>query len=435
MDAYSLGQLLRKARSDRELTLEDAKIKTRISVTILDSFEQGLFQIADLSQVQVRGMLSNYAAYLGLEPETILNYYDDSQAAGSRRRRKTTAANDPSRGRARAESRRATQDSRGASEVRRPQTEPRPTSLGDPTNAQRPETLGSRRDRRTRRGRGFLNLLVVVTLTVASVAAIVAIATELLQRSPDASIDPGVDTEGNSLANLPATLTFTPMPSPTTIRTPTLLPRSPQNYQGEPVLVTVDFLQRAWVRVIVDGAELYAGLVRPGELTLEYRAINEIIISSSNAEALAVTYNGVPQTSYGGRGQEVEIVYRPAGNVSIETGSGFAPTSEFTETPRPTSAQLVATLLAEGTPTATEGPSPTPSETFTPTVSPEFSPTLTATPTFSLTPSITATITASATASATNPPTDTPQPSQTATPSAIVPPRATAVNSTPGKSP
>src|SRR5687767_1551391 len=87
MDAYSLGQLLRQARDDRELTLEDAKTKTRIAVPILESFEGGMFQIADLSQVQLRGMLANYATYLGLDPDTILTYYTDSQALANRRRR------------------------------------------------------------------------------------------------------------------------------------------------------------------------------------------------------------------------------------------------------------------------------------------------------------------------------------------------------------
>ena len=80
----------------------------------------------------------------------------------------------------------------------------------------------------------------------------------------------------------------------------------------------------------MDGAELFTGLIRPGELTLEYRAINEIILSSSNAEALAVTYNGVPQPVYGGRGQAVEILYRPNGSVTVDAGAAVAPTSQFT---------------------------------------------------------------------------------------------------------
>lgn len=438
MDAYSIGQMLRQARDERELTLEDVKAKTRIAVTILDAFEQGNFQVSDLSPVQVRGMLSNYASFLGLEPDTILAYYEESLVAASRRRRRSnvtaSAAQRRQQQQTAMDARRSAMDARVPSEVRRPQTDPR-RPAGDPTNSQRPETFAARREKRTRRGRGILNLLVIITLTVASLAVIAAIVVQLLERNPDPSIAPGVDVQGNGLAQLPPTFTFTPPPSPTTIRTPTLPPRSAQNYQGEPVLVTVDFLQRAWVRMVVDGAELYAGIVRPGELTLEYRAVNEIILSTSNAEALAVTYNGQQQGTYGGRGQAVEIIYRPNGNITVETGQSIPPTSEFSPTPQPTSNQLVATLLAEGTPTATDGPSPTPTETFTASPTPEFSPTMTLTPTETETPTVTATITASATFTETPTPTETLTPTPTPTPSAIVPPRVTPVNSTPAKTP
>lgn len=422
MDAYSLGQLLKKAREDRELSLEDAKNKTRIAVSILESFEQGTFQIADLSPVQIRGMLSNYALYLNLDTETILNHYSDTLAAGARRRRGGQPA-----------ARRPAPETRPASETRRPSTDPRRT-VGEPTQSQRPDNFGTRREKRRRRGRGFLNLLVILVLTLASFAVIALIVAELLQRTPN-NTDAAQTSTGNTIADLPATFTFTPRPSPTPLRTATLAARSVQNYRGEPVMVTVDFIQRTWVRMTVDGAELFSGLVRPGELTLVYTAVNEIILSSSNAEALIVTYNGQPQNSYGGRGQSVEIVYRPNGNVNIETGSGYAPTSEFSATPSPTSMQLAATLLAEGTPTATDGPSPTPSMTHTSSPSPEFSPIPSETPTETLTPTVTSTITASATFTITPTPTATATSTSTPLPTAIVPPRVTAVNATPAKTP
>src|SRR5687768_4806742 len=217
MDAYSIGQMLRQARDERELTLEDAKVKTRIAVPILESFESGMFDIADLSQVQVRGMLANYASYLGLDTETMLNHYANSQAMANRRRRGRGPVGDPTA------SRRPSSDPRASAEVRRPQTESRRAPAGDPTLSQRTYTFGSRREKRTRRGRGFLNFLVIVTLALASFAVIAVIAAELLQRQPDPSIDPGVVPD-EGIADLPPTFTFTPPPTPTTIRTPTLIP-------------------------------------------------------------------------------------------------------------------------------------------------------------------------------------------------------------------
>lgn len=430
--------MLRQARDEREMTLEDARVKIRIAVPILESFESGMFDIADLSQVQIRGMLANYAAFLSLDAEVMLNHYANSQAITNRRRRGRGPVNDPTASRRPASDPRQPAmgaNPRSSAEVRRPQTESRRASSADPSVSQRTDTFGSRREKRTRRGRGFLNLLVIVTLALASFAVIAVIAAELLQRRPDPSIDPGTIPNIDGAVNLPVTLTFTPPPTPTTIRTPTLIARSAQNYQGEPVLVTVDFTQRAWVRMVVDGAELFAGLIRPGELTLEYRAINEIILTSSNAEALAVTYNGVPQSVYGGRGQAVEILYRPNGNVTIDAGVSIPPTSEYSPTPSSTSVQLAATLLAEGTPTATDGPSPTPSATFTASPSPEFSPEPTETLAPTEPPTATATLTASMTATETPMPTETATSTNTPLPTAVVPPRVTPVDSTPAKTP
>lgn len=423
MDSYSLGQLLRKTREERELTLDDARAKTRIPTATLESFEQGTFAFPELSPAQVRGMLSNYATFLGLEPEQILQHYAESQNPTRSRRRSSGRPTSNSKRSNGADARLTSAEARHASlSSARIQT-------GDPTNASRPETFGSRRARRSRRGRGVLNVLVIVTLTAASLIVIAFIALELLQRAPAVTNDIGQNPNSGELADLPPTLTFTPRPTATVIRTPTLEARSQQNYQGEPVLVTVDFTQRAWVRLIVDGAELFAGLVAPEELTLEYRAVNEIILSSSNAEALVVTYNGVPQPKFGGRGQAVEVVFRPNGNVSIQTGPGFEPTDDTTPTPSVTPMPLAATLLAEQTPTPTDGPSPTP------TLSPTASATSEFTATSSATPARTETPTASPTSTEPPIPTDTPTPTATATPSAVVPPRVTPPNVTATKSP
>ncbi len=423
MDSYSLGQLLYKAREERELTLDDARAKTRIPIATLESFEQGAFALSELSPAQIRGMLANYAVFLGLDPEQILQHYTDSQSPTRNRRR--PGARPPSKSK-----RGSGVDVHPAtSDARPPTLSSARAASGDPTHASRPETFGTRRARRSRRGRGVLNILVIVTLTAASLIVIAFIAIELLQRTPTAADDVVRDPNSGELADLPPTLTFTPRPSPTTIRTPTLEVRSQQNYQGEPVLVTVDFTQRAWVRLIVDGAELFAGLVAPGELTLEYRAVNEIILSSSNAESLVVTYNGVPQPKFGGRGQAVEVVFRPNGNVSIQTGPGFEPTENVTLTPSITPLSLAATLLAEQTPTPTDGPSPTPTLSPTASETPDVTATETTPPTETHTP------TASATSTETPPPTETDTPAATPTPSAVVPPRVTPSNVTATKSP
>jgi hypothetical protein len=406
MDSYSLGQLLQQARDSREWSLEDVRAKTRIPTPVLESFEQGVFVLPELSPVQVRGMLTNYAHFLGLDVEQVQAAYADILNPPKRRRRP-----DP------------TQSTRPTTEARRPATDPRRASgeyrRPDPSEASRPRTP-TERPRKPARSANLLNVLVILTLAAASVAVIAVIVSQLINRTIS-PIDETLPTLPIGLADLPPTATFTSIPTRIYVVTPTLAPRSQQNYNGEPVLVTVEFQQRAWVSVSADGAQLYSGLVRPGELTLEYRGINEVVVNSSNAEALIITYNGQPQPSFGERGQAITITFRPANDIQILTGPGFDPTADISATPQNTPLPLAATLLAEQTPSPTFGPSPTLSPT--PAVSPTPSPTATASPT--LTPSFTPSDTPTPTA--TLPPTTTP------TPTALVPPQVTPVGATPEK--
>jgi hypothetical protein len=169
--------------------------------------------------------------------------------------------------------------------------------------------------------------------------------------------------------------------------------------------------QRSWLRLVADEVEQFVGIARPG-MILEYPARNRITVTASNAEGLLVTYNGQPQSSLGGRGQKVDIVFTQD-NMEVAFGPGFDPTPEFSPTPEPTSAIDVGALIQALTPTRTPGPSPTP------TYTPSLSPTPSDTPTITLTPSDTPT--------ATDTPTITPTPTETLTPTptAILPPRVT----------
>jgi cytoskeletal protein RodZ len=64
----TIGQQLRQAREQRNLTLEQAAQATHIRVHYLEALERG-----DLSRLpskaQGRGFLRVYAGYLGLNPE------------------------------------------------------------------------------------------------------------------------------------------------------------------------------------------------------------------------------------------------------------------------------------------------------------------------------------------------------------------------------
>ena len=66
MDSYSLGQFLRNSREAKEIELSEVVAKLRIRQPILEAFEAGDFAATEMSEIQVRGMLRNYARFLGL---------------------------------------------------------------------------------------------------------------------------------------------------------------------------------------------------------------------------------------------------------------------------------------------------------------------------------------------------------------------------------
>lgn len=415
MDAYSLGQYLREAREAKEITVSDAETALKIRRHILESFEQGNFNVVDASPVQVRGFIRNYARHIGLDEERVLQYYDSTLESSNRRQRRPSTQS--------RRDRRSTQNTPAVNPARSTGEYQVASTYANPADLRR----------RTSTGRRLLNLLLTLVVGAVALGVIAYVAIQLIQSPPEDSESSTAGTNTGFLGEIPPTLTFTPRPTQI-IRTPTLAPRNQQVYAGQPVLVTLEVRQRCWVRFEADGVVIADELIRPGEqYTIEYEAREEIVVNASNAAALVITYNGQPQPSFGGRGQKVEIRFRPNNDVQITSGPGFESTAEFSPTPPDTPTPIAGTLLALQTPSNTPGPSPTPSNTPTITDTPVATDTPTDTPLPTDTPTIT--LTPSATLTPSNTPTLTLTPSITPTPSetAIVPPRITPTPATPEK--
>ncbi len=389
MDAQALGRYLRESRETKEITLEDAERALKIRRRILESFELGQFTFSDATNVQTRGFIRNYARFLGLDDDRVVAYYESAlEEATSPRRRRST---------------RPTQTA--------PQVPMAPRKITD-TNPSLP-AVPSMMDRPARR-RSLLNSLVMLLLAGASLAVIIFVVYQLLSQAR-----PAQDTVDSSILNqLPASPTFTAVPSATTAPLPTQVIVLQPGYTGKGILVTIAFTQRTWLRVLADGNQKFVGLARPGEQLPDFAAENNVTVTAANAEALKVIYNGKEQPIFGGRGQQVDIVFSLT-NVQVSSGPGFEPTSEFTATVPPTSAIDVGATVAALTPTVTPGPSPTPTNTPTATLTFTPSPTIPPTPTITYTPSMT--FTPSTTPTLTLTPTIT----QTPSPTAILPPRVT----------
>lgn len=79
-----LGDLLRRARAHKGVTLRDAEKRTRISRTYLAALEAHDFDQLP-PQTYARGIVRNYAQYLGLDPSAVLSMYDAAVRDGSKR--------------------------------------------------------------------------------------------------------------------------------------------------------------------------------------------------------------------------------------------------------------------------------------------------------------------------------------------------------------
>lgn len=300
MDAFSLGQLLRQAREEKNYKLEDVEQVLKIRKFILIGFEDGNFNVMEASPVQIRGFLRNYCNFLGLDEDIILNYYDGIQDAASTKNKRKKTKTQPKR---------TTQE-----------TAVFANTETYPTIKQRPQSGNI--------SRRLLRLALVFLLSAVTIGVIAYVVLQLVSPTSDDQqqiSENQVTNEAIDETDQLPTLTLTPTATPTrAIGTATLIPRSPQTYQNEPVLVTIEFDQRTWISISQDGEEVYTGTIRPDELIMEYPAFDALEITASNAAALLVTYNGQPQPPLGARGEEVSVIYRPDNDIQVNlSGTGY----------------------------------------------------------------------------------------------------------------
>jgi cytoskeletal protein RodZ len=70
----SVGQLLRKTRESKSLTLKQVEKEMRVREKFLEAIECDNWNIFS-SKIYISGIIKNYAQYLGLDPKTMLAYF------------------------------------------------------------------------------------------------------------------------------------------------------------------------------------------------------------------------------------------------------------------------------------------------------------------------------------------------------------------------
>lgn len=306
-----IGHILREARENKGLTLEEAQARTRINVRYLTALESGQYSALP-TPVHVRGFLRNYARFLGLEPQPLLDRYNVVQGQDAQIAARSVEDISPDN----------------------PLPERQDQPFFDPVNL---EVNGKSFDASTSGGSGgMLQIIIIVALVVAlalianrfipilfgsggnenavqeftsAVQEVVAdltgatptptVASESAEDTAASSVmiegteQPIVDTSRNNPGGVP-----TPMPT-----------RPPLPATLDEIRLKLDILERTWMEVTIDGSVVYSGIAKAND-TFEWTAQNEAKIVTGNAIGVFTTINDVALGRLGGRGERYEEVWR-----------------------------------------------------------------------------------------------------------------------------
>jgi cytoskeletal protein RodZ len=256
-----LGDLLRRTREEKGLSLDQATQATRIRKEFLQALEEESLDRLP-GAVYVKGFLRNYAAYLGLDPQQVLSLLQTPVDAA-------------------------------------PSTAPLPIAplLDQPLE---PMSLW--------RFWPVAALLVAIAVLVAGWSAYQRYFGGVL---PFARPTPTPTTAPTATITIaqpsPTAVVPTATASPTTTRVPTVTP----TLAG--LVLSIEVVdQRSWVLVQADGERAFAGILEPGAKD-SWTASQRIVLRSGNAGAVRVTLNGEDLGLFGETGQVVEQEWTAAG--------------------------------------------------------------------------------------------------------------------------
>ncbi|CAG0998236.1 hypothetical protein ANAEL_02751 [Anaerolineales bacterium] len=302
-----IGTQLRERRELISLTFDEVERHTKLRAAFVKALEEGVLDKLP-SPVQTRGMLANYATFLDLDTEAILLRFAD----GLQARRHEKYAETPRE---------------------KIQTEV-VTSIPLWRNFIAGDLVF-----------GVLIIAILLALAIWGVGRVV--------NSQGEETEPTAPSIVEALVNVPLPTpsldaTFVPVDENVTA-TPDLGTTEPQTFNAN---VTVDIfaVERTFMRVSVDGEQVFEGRMAPGESKV-FEGNTEVLVLTGNASALRVTYNGRDLGLMGTEGEVVSRVYLVSGVAT--------PTATISPTP-------TNTLPVTDTPTETPTPTLTPEATVAP---------------------------------------------------------------------
>ena len=300
-----LGQILRQARENKGLSIEEAYEETRINVQYLEALENGEYSVLPTA-THTRGFLRNYARFLGLDPDPLLERYSQSQTHQLQVE----------------SSQQLDEDSSSAVPLQQIDEQP----FFDPVNVE--VDLGSRRDPES-----AVRLVIIAALIIA-VALVGNRFLPLLFNNNDGSVaitecitnvvqdlvgdeDPAGD--GSTMLDAEATPDATSESITSTSRTGTgsdseILPTPSPTRPALPatldeINLKLEITERTWLESTIDDEVVFSGIARAGD-NFEWTAEDEAKLLTGNAIGVFVTINDIPLGRLGDRGQNKEEVWQ-----------------------------------------------------------------------------------------------------------------------------
>lgn len=374
-DLRSLGDMLRRAREEQGLSIEEAEGHTRIRRKYLEAFEIGNFSILP-SSAHAKGFLRNYAAFLRMDANAVVARFSELSGVTTGTMTRPTApqfrqppppSNRPGTGTyARPDTGTYDRQTGGStyipperqvgpatplpSQSIRRSSIPLPGTLGaafnreeKPVAEQQSEVEPEAVQQNVPRAEGTLLTRVIrspfftVGILVSGLACVLVMIFLQISGGETEPIEtlPAVtdNTEGEPLV---IDTPNAPGPEPVT---PTVEPDEegivgiPEILQGR-VILSIEVVQRSWTRITVDDEVVYQELAQPG-LILQYEGQDAIQVYTGNGAGLEITYNGQNLGPMGTRGEVVDRSYSAEGAV-IEPTATPTVTPTNTAVPSPT---------------------------------------------------------------------------------------------------
>jgi len=306
-----IGIELRKRRELLSLHLDEVERNTHVKAHYLEALEKGAMD--DLpSTVQTRGMLSNYATFLDLDVDALLLRFADALQARHRERNPQKPA--------------------------RKAGQPITTNIPSIRSFIAGDMIF---------GIGIAVLLIGFSIWGVSRVLTIQSQREIQPTAPSISDVLLASPDPSQITETPALLPVESFPGEATVTI--VIPTQNSNVEVQVNLVAVE---RTFMRVIVDGKEVFNGRVVPGN-AYPFEAEDQVEVLVGSGAAIRIVYNGRDLGLLGAFGQVANNIYR-ADEIITPTALP-SPTATSTELPTST---VVPTSTVR--PTSTPVPSNTP---------------------------------------------------------------------------